>query len=577
MALSRVYALSRTLWDWDEVLFSSALIEFDVTQHHPHPPGFPLFVALAKLARLVIQSDFRALQAITLLFALALFPAMFALGRALRMSFAESFIAALVLVFLPNVWFYGGTAFSDIPALTMVVAAAAALFASRRGGQTPSSVLFYFGSLLLGAAIAIRPQNALIGMYPWLAAAWPRLSSRKREIALGASCVIAVVAIAYSGAALASRTFSEYVSAVRTHEDYVRSVDSFRNPGRPPLHQVFKLFIINPFEAKRLALTMWIVAAIGLLRLRRPAVESVLTFGPFLLFAWVMLDLLGASRLSIGFMPLLAMLIAHGISLLANLLSFRKPRVEIALQAVLAGALVMKLLSWTVPALAEVRRSVSPPVAATEWVVKNLDPHRVTLYVHVSMAPWSDYFLGRYRKVFVEDNFSADSIGDTRDAWLLTEGITAFEDGVNFRRPRGRVWHVVRRRHFEVSARPLSSSVTFGDGWYGEESSDVDVWRWMGRRSVTRLAPISRPGDLLLRLYFPLDGLRKPPLITISLNGSVLERFTPAEAIVERKYALPPSAQKPSELVIETDEVVQPRGDPRPLGVRLDRITWRAR
>jgi len=571
VAVSRIYALSHTLWDWDEALFASAMRDFDVPSHHPHPPGFPLFVAFAHVARLFTSSDFRAYQAVVFIAAIALFPLMFALGRALRMSFAESYTAALVLAFMPNVWYYGGTGFSDIPALAVMLASAAALFASRSGDRR----LYLIGALLLGAAMAFRPQNALIGVYPFLAASWPRIRERKLDVALAATCVIAVVVASYGGAALASSSPANYIGAVRSHQQYVSQIDSYRNPGRPPLYEVFKIYIVHPFEAKRLSLVLWALAAIGFLRIRRPAIEATLTFGPFLLFAWVMLDILGASRLSTGFMPLLALLIAQGIYFLARVLSFRKARVETAVLAILTLALVTKLIMWTAPALREVRGTVSPTVAATTWVKQHLDPARITLYVHGSMGPYTEYFLKNYRQVFVEDNFSVEDIGDTRNAWLISEGATAFEEGLNFRRPHERLWDLVRRRYFEVSVRPLSSAVTFGDGWYGEESSDTAVWRWMGRRSVTRLAPLAGRGTLRTKFYVPLDGLTKPPVVTVSFNGEVIERFTATTADIDKRWTVNSRQGQPNELVIETDGVVKPGGDPRELGLQLQALTWR--
>lgn len=569
-----MYALSKTLWDWDEALFASALRDFDVTQHHPHPPGFPLFVALAHVTRLFTASDFRAYQAVTLIAAIALFPLTFALARSLRMSFAESYTAALLLCFLPNVWYYGGTAFSDISALSMMIGSAAALFESRSGNRR----LYFLGALLLGAAMAFRPQNALIGMYPFLAASWPRLRERKLDVVLGATGVVAVVVAAYGAAAFASQSPANYIGAVRAHQQYVTAIDSFRNPGRPPLYEVFKIYIVHPFEAKRLSLVLWAVAAIGFLRLRRAGVEATLTFGPFLVFAWVMLDILGAGRLSMGFMPLLALLIAEGISFLSSVLSFRRSRVQGVLHAALTLALVVNLIIWTLPALREVRSSDSPTVAATSWVQQHLQPDRITLYVHGSMGPFTEYSLKNYRQQFVEDNFSVDDVGDTRNAWLITEGATAFEEGVNFRRPHGRIWDLVRRRYFEVSVRPLSSAVTFGEGWYGEESSDTAVWRWMGRKSVTRLAPVGERGALRMKFYVPLDGLSKPPVVTVSFNGVVLERFTAATADVDKRWTVT-SRQgqgQPNELIVETDEVVKPPGDPRELGLELLSLAWRA-
>src|SRR5689334_23772867 len=67
VALTRLLARSHSIWDWDEALFCLALRDYNVVLHHPHPPGFPLFIGVAKLVRLVVRDDFRALQAVSLL------------------------------------------------------------------------------------------------------------------------------------------------------------------------------------------------------------------------------------------------------------------------------------------------------------------------------------------------------------------------------------------------------------------------------------------------------------------------------------------------------------------------------
>src|SRR2546423_408009 len=59
VALTRIPALSRSLWDWDEALFCFAMQDYDVAAYRPHPPGFPLFVAAARVARTLLSlSDF---------------------------------------------------------------------------------------------------------------------------------------------------------------------------------------------------------------------------------------------------------------------------------------------------------------------------------------------------------------------------------------------------------------------------------------------------------------------------------------------------------------------------------------
>jgi hypothetical protein len=96
VALTRWPALSRTLWDWDEANFALAVANFDVTAHHPHPPGFPLFVGLAKL---IPFDAFHALQAIAFVSSLFVFPAMLFLARELRMPQHRAVAAALLLSF----------------------------------------------------------------------------------------------------------------------------------------------------------------------------------------------------------------------------------------------------------------------------------------------------------------------------------------------------------------------------------------------------------------------------------------------------------------------------------------------
>ncbi len=38
-------------FEWDEILFMRAMAKYDVAAHAPHPPGYPVFVALAKPVR----------------------------------------------------------------------------------------------------------------------------------------------------------------------------------------------------------------------------------------------------------------------------------------------------------------------------------------------------------------------------------------------------------------------------------------------------------------------------------------------------------------------------------------------
>ncbi len=180
-AASRFLAIAGSLWDWDEALFCLGMRSYDVASHHPHPPGFPVYIAAAKVARLFVSSDFRALQALNLIAGMLLFPAMFMLARELRLRFSTAVIAGTLLAFFPNVWFFGGTGFSDVVSITLVIYAVAFLF---RGCRDTNA--YFIGAFLLALSIGIRPQNLLVGIFPAAIATWYHARQSIRDVGFAA-------------------------------------------------------------------------------------------------------------------------------------------------------------------------------------------------------------------------------------------------------------------------------------------------------------------------------------------------------------------------------------------------------
>src|SRR5436305_7465913 len=48
-ALLRLPFAARRLWDHDSVQFALGVEKYDLAAHHPHPPGYPLYIGLLKL------------------------------------------------------------------------------------------------------------------------------------------------------------------------------------------------------------------------------------------------------------------------------------------------------------------------------------------------------------------------------------------------------------------------------------------------------------------------------------------------------------------------------------------------
>ena len=518
-AASRFLAVAHTLWDWDEALFCLGMRSYDVASHHPHPPGFPVYIAMAKVARLFTISDFRALQTVNLIAAVLLFPAMFMLARELRLRFTTAVIAAALLAFLPNVWFFGGTAFSDVVSIVLVIYAVAFLF---RGCRDPKAYLI--GAFLLALSVGIRPQNLLVGIFPAAVATWHRT---RRDIVLAVLIGIAVVGIAYGAAIRATGSYERFSSAVRAHGEYISKVDSFRSPNRPPLWRIFDRFFVKQYQSSVLGGIVSIfvaVSIIGAIRNRDTSMlYNALTFGPFAVTAWLMLDRFSINRFSIGYAPMFAIFAADGIRRVA-----RQPRIE----AAIGGVLVIAFAVWTWPALAVVRREVAPSVAAVDATSQYVDYKRDDLFVSTSMWPFIEYLAPDAQFIRVIDDRALPLSLGTRPAYLLTEvGMTA-KGGMVFRRPRGRLWSITRRRYFEVSLAPVSRVAQFVSGWQPGEREGQEEFRAMDGHSVTRLPP--SPGDTLLRIDFDVPD-ESTSTVTIALNGKMLDRF-PAAGSQIREY-----------------------------------------
>jgi len=551
-AASRLLSLPRTPWDWDELLFMQALDRYNVALHNPHPPGFPLYIFAAKVIRKLGFGNFHALQALSVIAAMLIVPAMFFLCRALAMRFSTSLSAALILAFFPNVWFYGGAALSDVPSMVLVIVAVALLL---RGN-------LLLGAMALGIAAGFRPQNLLIGFAPLLLAAW-----REKRRAVVAAAILAVIAgVSYGGAAWLTG-WPAYRTALEEHSAYINAVDSFRAPGRLPLWRLFDDFFVRPYQAPWInAMVSFFaaVSALGSIILRRRHVLLALAaFGPFCVMAILFLDHFSVSRFSIGYAPLIALLAADGIYLLLR-----------RLEPLAAAALLTMMIVWSWPALAAVRHTIAPPVAAVDWVRNHVDPRSAVIYVDEGVIPYANWYLPDYRLRYVY-NSTPPALWMQQPGLYVREGASNASGAVNFIRPHGRVWDLVRQRYFEASVSPMAERVVFGEGWHEEESEGGEVWRWMAGRSVAQLPPLAGDARLTLAFYVPTDALPAAPKVTIRLNGEIVDRFEGSSAIMQRELMVHARGDAPNELVIETDRVVKPPpGDPRTLGLRLNALGW---
>jgi hypothetical protein len=451
-AVTRFLAVARSVWEWDEALFTMAMRDYDVRMHHPHPPGFPVYIAMAKLVRFVVHDDFRALQTVNVIAATLVFVAVFAFARELRLRFATCVSAGALFTFFPNVWFFGGGAFSDIPSIVLVLFAVTLLL---KGVRNPSTSLsagrnaYWLGTLLLALAIGIRPQNFLIGLVPGL------LATRKRrwwEILVALLIGVVIVGAAFGGAVYATGSLSDYQRVVREHGQYIAQVDSFRSEERPPLWRIFDRFFLKQYQSPVLsfiASIFVIVSVVSAFRERnRPLFWNAMIFVPFAVFAWLMLDRYSISRFSIGYQPMFAVFLADGIR-----------RVARKREWMLSAAMVAAFFAYTLPALTPVRNEVAPSILAARAAADLAQREGRPLFVGQTMLVFLDLVAPGVPYTWVPDDRALPP-GDAKDAWLLAEVTTTPETGRMFRRERGNLWNIARRHYFEIKLAPFQRAAT---------------------------------------------------------------------------------------------------------------------
>ena len=431
VAPTRLVPLEKFPWDWDEILFCMALHDYNMAAHQPHPPGFPLYVALCRVARLFTETDFAALQVVNVGAAIFYFPVAFWVARAFRFDFRMSIWSALLFAFLPNVWFFGGCGFSDTLGLVLFLGAVAAFIRSR---DDVSPRLYAIGSVLLALAATVRPQVGLIIVFPWAIATFTLARAKRwKTIVTCAVLVTLFVGIVYGIAAYVTG-INDYLHSLRAHSDYVKRADSADNPQRPPLHEVLRLQL-DPYLAGKVSLLVNLISLVALIGgRRRTTAEVLLTFGPYFLFTTFALNALGFSRLGLPWAMGTVLLTAEGTNVMASVarrLAARwlapgpfVPRLELAFRVLVLAVLMGRFITWVLPAFDLPGNEPAPPTAAALWLRDHTDPKKTVIYMHESMWPWARYYLEDYQLVHVYDDYAIQSEKDVRDDWFISAGGT---------------------------------------------------------------------------------------------------------------------------------------------------------
>ena len=156
---SRLFLAPKYLYHFDSVNFALALTDFDPLEHQPQPPGYPLFVLLARVIYRAVSSPQMALVLTGILGSLA---GMFLVWRVGRDMFGDraGLCAALLLLFHPAFWFSGLT---NQVRVFLVAGTAATMLAVWRSlsRDRAGPYWFYLAAASAGFFAGFRPMEML--------------------------------------------------------------------------------------------------------------------------------------------------------------------------------------------------------------------------------------------------------------------------------------------------------------------------------------------------------------------------------------------------------------------------------
>jgi hypothetical protein len=132
---AHILTLPPTLEDIDSINFALGVRDFEVARHQPHPPGYPVFIALGKVSTRLLQAFGvesaapRALALWSVLSGAALIALLFALYHQLARDRSLAWWAMAIAVSSPLFWFTALRPLSDMTGLAFAVGAQVLLIA----------------------------------------------------------------------------------------------------------------------------------------------------------------------------------------------------------------------------------------------------------------------------------------------------------------------------------------------------------------------------------------------------------------------------------------------------------------
>ncbi len=197
------------MWDHDSIQFALGVERYNLAAHHPHPPGYPLYIAILKLLRLAGIEPLQGMVGLAILAGGVGAAAMLLLATRLSGGkLSVGIFAAALFATNPLLWFYG-----ELPLLYAVEGGLAVVIAAAVLRMGEGRAAFY-GAVALFALVGGLRQSTMVLLAPlFLYGVWRAWRSGRLplpRIALGAALGLGLVLAWFVPLCLQAGGYAEY-------------------------------------------------------------------------------------------------------------------------------------------------------------------------------------------------------------------------------------------------------------------------------------------------------------------------------------------------------------------------------
>lgn len=555
--------LPRSFFEFDETLFARAVIDYEPWQHHPPPPGYPLFIAAAKVLDFLLPSPFSTLVALSLI---SSFIGVVLLAHAfagITGSVRAGAIGAGIFYLSAVMLIHGSAPISEPFALALL--ASALFFASRAIGEGGARDALLFG-LAAGLTVGARPQFSVFVVPLVIFTAIAIRQWKTRGAVLGgftAGCLVWLV------------PFVVILGGVRRFLDfelgqaaYYAAHDAGISRGGWTLPRIVARFLIRPWGPLWIAIPVLLLGAAGafhLARYRRRFVAPILAAGAaYFLFATATMDPADGARYAIPATLAVALLAGAGVTRMSRPLH----------AAAISALFLVASLGYTGLFLVERSSGASPPARAASWIRSHVPKDAVILY-ELPLWPHATWWLSDYRIMKIDEGMPQFVNEPGTPVFIFGNGGSYDRDATVFRWRPSHAFSKVTRNHYgaiTVVELPPGERFRIVRGVYDSERDPDHEWRWVAREGEILLPDVDAE-KLTLRMSLSRTFPRESNSVRVFIND------VPAgEAVLERsrESALSvPLTDGDQRVRFECDDPFVPaessggRGDPRSLCFQL--------